>query len=86
VPRCINCASEINVGAKVCPYCHLHPYDASATEPYKGILGSSGPGPPHVDPLTVGVLGALMLPVFPVVGGVLLGGSILYGIWKRGRE
>jgi hypothetical protein len=58
----------------------LNPYDSSATEPYKGIAGG-GDGP-----LTVGVLGAIMLPVFPVVGGVLLGGSILYGIWKRARE
>ena len=82
MPQCINCANEINFGAKVCPYCHLNPYDSSATEPYRGIADGGGDGA-----LTVGVLlGALMLPVFPVIGGVLLGGSVLYGIWKRSRE
>jgi len=83
VPQCINCANDINYGARVCPYCHLSPYDPFATEPYPPPSISEG----GIDPRTVGLLlGALMLPVFPVIGGVLLGGSILYGFWKRSRE
>jgi hypothetical protein len=33
----------------------------------------------------VGVPGGLTLPVFPVVGGVLLGGSVLYGLLRKAK-
>jgi hypothetical protein len=77
MPRCLNCANEINYGARVCPHCHLSPYNPFATDPY--------PAPPEadIDPLTVGVLGGLLLPVLPVVGGLLLGGSVLCGLRKK---
>jgi hypothetical protein len=78
--KCIHCDSEINYGARLCPYCHLQPCNPWASEPYPPpIPAGDGDG---VDPMTVGLLGSLLLPVFPVVGGVLLGTSIVYGIWK----
>jgi hypothetical protein len=74
--RCVNCQHEVNPGGMVCPYCHGNP-----------ILFGTGPPYPHLGPtsplLTVGLIGTILLPVFPVVGGVLLGGSVLYGLWKK---
>jgi hypothetical protein len=80
VPQCVHCSSDIKFSARICPYCHLCPFNAFKTEPYPPIR-SDGSG---FDPLMAGLLGGMViLPVFPVVGGVLLGGSVLYAVWTR---
>ena len=46
---------------------------------------SSG-GPLRVDPLTAGVIGALMLPVLPIAGAALIGVGILAKVMNRRNE
>jgi hypothetical protein len=80
--QCINCASEINPGGMVCPFCHGNP-----------IIFGSGPYYPSISPpddvdhaTSAGLIGAILLPVFPPVGGALLAGGILYGIWRAFKK
>ncbi len=70
--RCVNCAIDINLGARVCPGCHLNPYKVGATEPHEPIQ--------EVGPLGIGVLGLITLPVFPVVGIPMIGLSVVSAI------
>ncbi len=57
--RCVNCAIDINNGARVCPGCHLNPYKVGATTPHEPIQ--------EAGPIEMAALGAIFLPVFPVV-------------------
>jgi len=88
--QCINCANEIQAGAKVCPYCHLHPYDAGATQPYTNIDRGGGVGSLQIDPVALGVIGAIVLPALvpaaiavPVAGLALLGAGIIAKFKRR---
>lgn len=82
--RCLNCDSEISTVARVCPYCHLSPYDPFAPQPYPEMRRYEGRFP--IDPMAAGVLGVMMLPVFPIAGAIVLGVGILGGIVNRGTE
>jgi hypothetical protein len=84
--HCLNCGSEISTSARVCPYCHLSPYDPYATQPYAHMEERSSGGPLRVDPLTAGVIGALMLPVFPIAGAAMIGVGILAKVLNRRNE
>lgn len=86
--HCLNCGSEISASARVCPYCHLSPLDPYATQPYAHMEERSGGGSGRleVDPLTAGVLGAIMLPVLPIAGAALIGVGILAKMMNRRNE
>lgn len=84
--HCLNCGSEISTSSRVCPFCHLSPLDPYATQPYAHLQERSSGGPLQVDPLTAGVLGAIMLPVLPIAGAALIGVGILAKIMNRRNE
>jgi len=79
---CINCRQEIDARGMVCPFCHTNPY-LFGSQPYSGIDPNmfEGDGSPIALSVIGGVLGAICLPAFPIVGGAIIGSSILYGIW-----
>jgi hypothetical protein len=84
--QCVNCRNDINVGAMVCPYCHTNPI-LFGSEPYDGLKHINEPSP--YDPeMTLGMLGAVFLPVLPPVGVVLwdMAGLSLASKWFKSRK
>jgi hypothetical protein len=76
---CNNCGMEIPISASICPHCRMDPC----------IMGQEAfpPGSNEPDPaLQACVWGAIMLPVFPVAGGVLLGLGVLGKIASKWRN
>lgn len=86
--RCANCDSEISAAARICPHCRTNPYDYFATPDGRTVENVSMGGPRRivVDPLTVGVLGTLMLPVLPIAGAALVGFGVLAKVMNRRNE
>jgi hypothetical protein len=84
--KCANCQSEINSGALVCPSCHTDPIFVGS-QPYDGVKNAGQPSP-HDPELTLGVIGTLLLPVFPVAGASLWGlaGLSLVAKWWKNRK
>ncbi len=81
--QCVNCKNHIEPGGVVCPYCHFNPV-LLGVGPYDGG-GAEPPSCGDFAEYTTGMIGTVLLPVFPVVGGLLLGASVLYGFWKKRR-
>jgi hypothetical protein len=79
---CVNCRQEINALGMVCPFCHTNPY-WYGSQPYSGIDPQMFDGDAGVGcGVIVGVLGLICLFVWPIVGGVVLGSSIVFVIWR----
>jgi hypothetical protein len=88
--QCVNCSNEVNTTAVVCPYCHYSPC-FFGVGPYDG--GPNGRPHPATQPgdaidaaMTLGVLGAATVIVFPPVGIGLLGlagAALLKGIFGK---
>jgi hypothetical protein len=83
--RCVNCGNDVN-GGPVCPYCHCHPI-IYGSEPYQGLRYANEPGP-YGPEMSLGVLGAILLPVFPPVGITLwdIAGLSLARKWWKNRS
>jgi hypothetical protein len=84
--KCVNCHNEIDGAPMVCPFCHTNPI-IFGSEPYDGLKHINNPGP-YSPEITLGVLGAVFLPVLPPVSGVLWGlaGLSLVSKWWQRRK
>jgi hypothetical protein len=70
----------------VCPFCHCNPV-WFGSQPYDGLKSINEPGP-YAGEMTLGVLGAVFLPVLPPVGVTLWGIAALSLVakWCRNRK
>jgi hypothetical protein len=84
--QCINCRSEINVGAMVCPYCHTDP-SSFGSQPYSGVQPHNGVYDPDVAAIAAAAIGGIACVIcLPVGLGILGLGAIRYAYDKiKGR-